>query len=613
MEAVDLPYYFGQISREEAEALLKNNGSDGTFLLRRSGASVGGLTLSVLHDGRARHYSIDRLLDGMFAIEGGRAFSSPRALCDAYSRPYPGMCCELRKPILRQEGTSPRASQFEDVGEQMMRDYVQKKHGLEGAEAERMIKHQRAELETMIVKDLHEKMPWFHGEINREEAAERLAVKGKGNGRFLLRQRKSGFVISLWYKKKDYHYTIDRDKADRLSIPEGKKFDTLCQLVEHYSTKDDGLLCALAEACIVPGYTDYYGNQLQEQNHQPSRKNWFSSSFSNTLRKNMAVGTKLAAQLLNLPHRMHSTENVYGQAAKPTETDVFESPYNDPDELRTIELNPNALTLNTDIELGAGNFATVVPGILRMRSREVRAAVKVLKQANNQELLREELMREAQLMHQLDHPYIVRMFGVCDNNKTLMLVMELAPLGPLNKFLRTQREIMTSSGIALLLFQVAQGMCYLEERNFVHRDLAARNVLLVTECYAKISDFGLSKALNAENVYEARSVGKWPVKWYAPECIDFFRFTSKSDVWSFAITMWEAFSYGEKPYRGMRGSEVHDFLQKGNRLSSPLGCPPEAYSLMLDCWKYQSDVRPPFQQVRQRMELLMAGLEAGLN
>ena len=48
-----------------------------------------------------------------------------------------------------------------------------------------MIKHQRAELETMIVKDLHEKMPWFHGEINREEAAERLAVKGKGNGRFL--------------------------------------------------------------------------------------------------------------------------------------------------------------------------------------------------------------------------------------------------------------------------------------------------------------------------------------------------------------------------------------------------------------------------------------------
>ncbi len=62
------------------------------------------------------------------------------------------------------------------------------------------------------------------------------------------------------------------------------------------------------------------------------------------------------------------------------------------------------------------------------------------------------------------------------------------------------REI-TTANILELMFQVAQGMEYLESKNFVHRDLAARNVLLVTETFAKISDFGMSKALGLGNEY----------------------------------------------------------------------------------------------------------------
>ena len=63
-------------------------------------------------------------------------------------------------------------------------------------------------------------------------------------------------------------------------------------------------------------------------------------------------------------------------------------------------------------------------------------------------------------------------------------------------------------------------------------------------------------------VVQARTAGKWPLKWYAPECINFHKFSSKSDVWSFGVTMWEAFSYGGKPYKVQYHVESHLSLLK---------------------------------------------------
>ena len=52
---------------------------------------------------------------------------------------------------------------------------------------------------------------------------------------------------------------------------------------------------------------------------------------------------------------------------------------------------------------------------------------------------------------------------------------------------------------------------------------------------------------------QAAAAGRWPLKWYAPECIYFSRFDSKSDVWSYGVTLWEALSFGSRPYQVVCG------------------------------------------------------------
>ena len=161
-----------------------------------------------------------------------------------------------------------------------------------------------------------------------------------------------------------------------------------------------------------------------------------------------------------------------------------------------------------------------------------------------------DFLREAQVMSRLVHKHIVRLIGVCCG-EPFMLCMELAPLGPLNRYLITDPgRHMTTHHLLQLMLQVSKAMNYLCGQNFVHRDLAARNVLLVNENLAKVSDFGMSRAVEPQHdYYRASRASKWPLKWYAPECIYYYKFTHKSDVWSYGVTLWEVMARGCMPYQ----------------------------------------------------------------
>lgn len=194
-----------------------------------------------------------------------------------------------------------------------------------------------------------------------------------------------------------------------------------------------------------------------------------------------------------------------------------------------VVVTKDNLTILRDRELGSGAFGIVFQGILETSNGKVPVAIKTLNDDNH--LNRKEFLREATIMMKLRNPNIVNILGILENPE-LMLVQEFMNNGSLLDYLQSCGNTIDNNTIVKWAGQIASGMNYLESQKFVHRDLAARNILIETIQQVKISDFGLSRAIGAdEDYYKAIAGGVWPIKWYAPESAEYGEFSHLSDVW----------------------------------------------------------------------------------
>ncbi|NWH37815.1 FER kinase, partial [Chloropsis hardwickii] len=246
--------------------------------------------------------------------------------------------------------------------------------------------------------------------------------------------------------------------------------------------------------------------------------------------------------------------------------------------------------------LGKGNFGEVYKGTLKDKTP---VAVKTCKEDLPQEL-KIKFLSEARILKQYDHPNIVKLIGVCTQRQPIYIVMELVPGGDFLSFLRKKKDELKTKQLVKFSLDAASGMAYLESKNCIHRDLAARNCLVGENNILKISDFGMSRQED-DGVYSSSGLKQIPIKWTAPEALNYGRYTSESDVWSFGILLWETFSLGVCPYPGMTNQQAREQVEKGYRMSVPQKCPEEIYKIMQRCWDYKPENRPKFSEIQKEL------------
>ncbi|KAM4753840.1 tyrosine-protein kinase Fer isoform 3-T17 [Cyanocitta cristata] len=246
--------------------------------------------------------------------------------------------------------------------------------------------------------------------------------------------------------------------------------------------------------------------------------------------------------------------------------------------------------------LGKGNFGEVYKGTLKDKTP---VAVKTCKEDLPQEL-KIKFLSEARILKQYDHPNIVKLIGVCTQRQPIYIVMELVPGGDFLSFLRKKKDELKTKQLVKFSLDAASGMAYLESKNCIHRDLAARNCLVGESNILKISDFGMSRQED-DGVYSSSGLKQIPIKWTAPEALNYGRYTSESDVWSFGILLWETFSLGVCPYPGMTNQQAREQVEKGYRMSAPQKCPEEIHKIMQRCWDYKPENRPKFSEIQKEL------------
>ncbi|XP_051892252.1 tyrosine-protein kinase Fyn-like isoform X4 [Pristis pectinata] len=425
---------------------------------------------------------------------------------------------------------------------------------------------------------------WYFGKMGRKDAERMLLCPGNPRGTFLIRESettKGAYSLSIrdWDEVKgDHvkHYKIRKLDNGGYYITTRAQFETVQQLVHHYTERAAGLCCRLVVPC-------HKGMPKLADLSVKTKDVWEIPRESLQLIKKLGNGQFGEVWM----------DHTDGLCQVLTKVCPGETP-------QTLGLGKDAWEINRqslslDKKLGQGCFGDVFMGTWNGTTK---VAVKTLKPGT---MSPEAFLEEAQIMKRLRHDKLVQLYAVV-SEEPIYIVTEFMTQGSLLDFLKDgDGRILKLPQLVDMAAQIAAGMAYIERMNYIHRDLRAANILVGENLVCKIADFGLARLIE-DNEYTARQGAKFPIKWTAPEAALYGKFTIKSDVWSFGILLTELVTKGRVPYPGMNNREVLEQVERGYRMPCPNACPASLHELMVQCWKKDPEERHTFEYLQSFLE-----------
>uniref|UniRef100_A0A0K0FXH7 Tyrosine-protein kinase n=1 Tax=Strongyloides venezuelensis TaxID=75913 RepID=A0A0K0FXH7_STRVS len=253
-------------------------------------------------------------------------------------------------------------------------------------------------------------------------------------------------------------------------------------------------------------------------------------------------------------------------------------------------------------EIGRGNFAIVYKAAFTNNANQlidvaIKVAIMDTADETNIKNAKDDLLKEAKIMSFLVHENVIHFYGIACDNPPVILVMELCPGGALSSHLKREEKNISDLERALYGYEICKGCVFLHSKEIIHRDLAARNCLISHDGVIKISDFGLSR-MTAELKQESFWSQKIPLAWMAPETLVHNpKYSEKSDIWSFAVVLFEIFSNGAKPWPDMEPKKMATLIRKVKLWDMPSGTPKFALDVVNKIFKLDPSARPDFKEL----------------
>ena len=261
-----------------------------------------------------------------------------------------------------------------------------------------------------------------------------------------------------------------------------------------------------------------------------------------------------------------------------------------------INVSKKQLTFTEELE--SGHMCTIWKGVL---NKCTNVAIKQLKPGI---MSTTEYSKQATIMNKLHHPNVIKLLAVYTTEDIMYIITDAMKSSLLQHLRVEETRSLSPSSLINMSTQVIEGLIYLGKEKCIHRDLAARNIVLVgSSLTCKIANFELAK-ISQDGVVEADSNFRFPIKWTACETLTTYPHisTTKSDVWSFGIFLWELMSHGCSPYSKMTNQQSQREVINGYRMPCPAGCPEKIYALMLKCWREEPVDRPTFVELLQQLK-----------